>query len=86
TVIHRDVRLAESPSAGESVLTYAPRSRGAADYRALASEIFTGTARIEEVADSRVRRGIQKRLSTLFEGVWIPKAARGGSADSIEST
>lgn len=86
TVIHRDVRLAESPSAGESVLTYAPRSRGAADYRALASEILTGTPRIEEPADSRIRRGIQKHLSTLFDGVWIPKGARGGRANSIEST
>ena len=35
TVVHRDVRLAEAPSAGESVLTYAARCRGARDYRAL---------------------------------------------------
>ncbi len=39
TVIHRTVRLAEAPSAGESVLTYAPNSKGAAEYMALVEEI-----------------------------------------------
>ncbi len=39
TVIHRTVKLAEAPSAGESVLTYAPGSRGAAEYMALVEEI-----------------------------------------------
>jgi chromosome partitioning protein len=42
TVIHRTVRLAEAPSAGESVLTYAPKSKGAAEYKALAEEIISG--------------------------------------------
>jgi len=86
TVVHRDVRLAESPSAGESVLTYAPRCRGASDYRALASEILTGTPKLQEPAESRVRRGIQKRLSSIFEGVWIPKRARRANPGTIEST
>ena len=40
TVVHRTVRLAEAPSAGEPVLTYDPRSRGAEDYVALAEEIL----------------------------------------------
>jgi len=39
TVIHRTVRLAEAPSAGESILTYAPESRGTCEYIALAEEI-----------------------------------------------
>ena len=39
TVIHRCVRLAEAPSAGEPIFTYAPESRAAAEYRALAEEI-----------------------------------------------
>ncbi len=39
TVIHRTVKLAEAPSAGESVLTYAPSSKGAAEYKALVEEI-----------------------------------------------
>jgi chromosome partitioning protein len=40
TVIHRTVRLAEAPSAGQSVLTYDPQSRGAAEYMALGEEII----------------------------------------------
>jgi chromosome partitioning protein len=42
TVIHKSMRLAEAPSAGESVLTYAPHSRGAADYMCLVEEILNG--------------------------------------------
>ena len=42
TVIHRTIRLAEAPSAGQSVLTYAPDSNGAAEYMALAQEIDNG--------------------------------------------
>ncbi len=44
TVIHRCVRLAEAPSAGQPVFTYAPESRSAAEYRALAEEIINGKA------------------------------------------
>ncbi|MBN2511562.1 MAG: ParA family protein [Sedimentisphaerales bacterium] len=42
TVIHRNIRLAEAPSAGQSILTYDRHSTGAAEYIALASEIRTG--------------------------------------------
>jgi chromosome partitioning protein len=45
TVIHRTVRLAEAPSAGEPVTMYAPRSRGTSDYMALAEEICNGKAK-----------------------------------------
>jgi len=86
TVVHRDVRLTESPSAGEPVLTYAARSRGANDYRALVGEILTGVPHSEAPAEARVRRGIQKRLSSLFEGIWIPKRIRSIAPGSFEST
>ena len=86
TVIHRDVRVAESPSAGEPVVTYAPRCKAAADYRALASEILTGTPVVTEAPESRLRRGIQKHLTTLFDGVWIPKRVPRINPASIEST
>jgi chromosome partitioning protein len=43
TVIHRNVRLAEAPSAGEPVLTYAPESSGAVEYTALAQELYDET-------------------------------------------
>jgi len=42
-VINRSVRLAEAPSAGEPVLIYAPESKAAAEYRALAEEIINNS-------------------------------------------
>ena len=86
SVIHRNVRLAESPSAGESVLSYAPHSRGAADYRALACELLGEAPKAPEAISEGMRRGIQKHLVTLFNGVWIPKAAHSYDGGSIEST
>jgi len=91
TVIHRNIRLAEAPSAGESVLTYAPQSKGAADYRLLAAEILRTSPMAEGPAAGKTRRGMQKQLTTIFDGVWVPKqriVARPAaiSASSIEST
>jgi cellulose biosynthesis protein BcsQ len=40
TVIHRTISLAEAPSAGETILTYAPESKGASEYKALAQEVL----------------------------------------------
>ncbi|MFC1764235.1 ParA family protein [Planctomycetota bacterium] len=45
TVIHRNVRLAEAPSAGESIFTYAPDNKGSDEYRSLAEEVM---ARLQE--------------------------------------
>jgi hypothetical protein len=42
TVIHRNIRLAEAPSAGQSVITYAPDCKGAQEYLALVDEILYG--------------------------------------------
>ncbi len=39
TRIRRNIKLAESPSFGQTILQYEPASNGAADYRALAREI-----------------------------------------------
>ncbi|MDD5328024.1 MAG: AAA family ATPase [Phycisphaerae bacterium] len=49
TVIHRNVRLVEATSAGQSILDYAPESRGAVEYRALADEIIYGKALAGEI-------------------------------------
>ncbi|MDB5173587.1 MAG: soj 3 [Phycisphaerales bacterium] len=38
--IRRNIKLAESPSFGQSILTYEPTSNGATDYRALAREVM----------------------------------------------
>jgi len=49
TVIHRNTRLAEAPSAGQPVLTYDPESKGATEYKALAEEIVNNRTAGEEV-------------------------------------
>jgi chromosome partitioning protein len=49
TVIHRSIRLAEAPSAGEPVLVYAPQSKAAAEYRALAEEMISNSTLVEQV-------------------------------------
>jgi len=38
--IRRNIKLAESPSFGQTILHYGPTSHGAADYRALAQEVL----------------------------------------------
>jgi chromosome partitioning protein len=48
TVIHTNVRLIEAPSAGESILTYAPKSKAAADYTSLAEEALASLEAIEK--------------------------------------
>ncbi len=40
TVIHRSVKLAEAPSAGEPVSIYAPRSKATLEYETLAEELL----------------------------------------------
>ncbi len=42
TVIHRTATLAETLSAAQPILTYAPRSKGTAEFKALAEEINNG--------------------------------------------
>ena len=61
TVIHSSISLAEAPSAGESITTYAPESKGASDYMALA----------EEVADPEFKRKrrLPKEVSAIIDEV-----------------
>lgn len=40
TVIHKTIKFSEAPVAGEPILTYAPRSKGASEYRDLAREVL----------------------------------------------
>jgi chromosome partitioning protein len=70
TVIHRNVRLAEAPSAGESVITYAPDSRGAAEYLALADEILYGKdyIRAEKAKSDKAGEGDKTAESTQQPG------------------
>ncbi len=66
TVIHNNVRLCEAPSAGESILEYAPRSRAALEYRALAAEVLGDVPPVAAAGPRTSRRGIQKDLSEMF--------------------
>ncbi len=59
TMIHRNIRLAEAPSAGEPLVTYIPSDRGAKEYRALAEEVVT---RLEAR-----RTPSEKRTSEMLE-------------------
>ncbi len=67
-VIHNDVRLSEAPSAGEAALVYAPRSRGAMEYRQVAQELLGSAEAIEPIKGGKQRRGIHKDLSAFFDG------------------
>jgi chromosome partitioning protein len=44
--IRRNIKLAESPSFGQTILQYDPSSHGATDYRALAREVIAMTASV----------------------------------------
>ena len=65
TMIHRNISLAEAPGTGKPVLTYAPHSRGAADYKALACEILEhlGLQGEPPVLDTSVGQDDPKRLA-----------------------
>jgi chromosome partitioning protein len=69
TVIHNNVRLSEAPGAGQPVLTYAPQSRGAAEYRKLAIEVTGDSTPVDVKKEVKVRRGLQKDLRVLFEAM-----------------
>ena len=58
TVIPRNVRLSESPSFGKPVILYAPTSKGAESYFALAREFLKRQAK-------REREGQEKPLETM---------------------
>ncbi len=49
TVISKSVKLAEAPSIGEPVLTYAPKSKPATEYKSLTEEIIKNWALLDEI-------------------------------------
>lgn len=61
TVIHRNVKLAEAPSAGEPVLSYDPASRGAEEYKSLAEEILYGRPAVMGAAVASVEENKNDR-------------------------
>ncbi len=67
TVIHSSITLAEAPSAGESIMTYAPESKGASDYKALAEEVTD--------PEYKRRRRLPKEVSAIVDEVESVKEA-----------
>jgi cellulose biosynthesis protein BcsQ len=61
TVIHSSISLAEAPSAGESITTYAPESKGASDYMALAEEVTN--------PEYKRKRRLPKEVSAMVDEV-----------------
>jgi len=61
TVIHSSISLAEAPSAGESITTYAPESKGASDYTALAEEVTD--------PEYKRKRRLPKEVSAIVEEI-----------------
>jgi chromosome partitioning protein len=73
TRIRRNVKLAESPSFGQTIMRYGPKSAGANDYRALAKEVIameppaaapaaTSGAEPQRVEASRVEVSVNPNL------------------------
>ncbi|UCE50555.1 MAG: ParA family protein [Phycisphaerales bacterium] len=66
TVIHKSVRLAEAPSASESILTYAPDSRAAVEYRSLADELINRWNPTEQMIASNEK---DNHIEALIGGI-----------------
>ena len=73
TRIRRNIRLAECPSFGQSIIQYAPTSRGAEDYASLAAEVLGrppaaiwSVAEPEVAAAAAVTALAETRVGSLF--------------------
>jgi chromosome partitioning protein len=79
-VIHKSVKLAEAPSAGESILTYAPESRAATEYRTLADEVINGRSLPEQTEAS------EQQVESLAEQVETSVEQMEALTEQIETT
>ncbi len=52
TIIHRNTRLGEAPSHGETIIMHDASSKGAVNYLNLAKELITKNSKIEEVSNN----------------------------------
>ena len=59
TRIRRNIKLAESPSFGQTIFQYGPTSHGASDYRALAQEVVEMSPQVTVSIDPRIRSQVE---------------------------
>lgn len=78
TAITRTIRFAEAPVAGEAILTYAPASSGAAQYRDLAKEVLGLDDQESELTGSR--RAVSSDNPDADDG---PGAGAGGGGVAV---
>ncbi len=85
-VIHKSVKLAEAPSAGESILTYAPESRSAAEYRTLANKVISGYSLPEHAeASAQQIESTAKQVKSTTKRVKSPAKQVKFHAKRVES-
>lgn len=82
TRIRRNIKLAESPSFGQTILQYEPASNGAADYRALAKEIIDGP---EERPGTRIVTQANAAPAPEMAGSISVEAAQCDQSDESKS-
>ncbi|MGH7176071.1 MAG: ParA family protein, partial [Tepidisphaeraceae bacterium] len=62
TRIRRNIKLAESPSFGQSILQYEPTSNGASDHRALAREVAGMSEASEQMPPPVIQVSVNTRI------------------------
>lgn len=85
TVVPRNVRLAEAPSHGVSILEYDATSRGALAYLALAGEIVRrNAAALQETADQKTSEHLDTQVADQVENP-NESAASSDNPESLQS-
>jgi chromosome partitioning protein len=74
TRIRRNIKLAESPSFGQSIFGYAPKCPGAEDYTRLAREVLEGTPTLVAARVAVDDSGQVQVLQTVAEPLPVPAA------------
>jgi len=83
TVIRENVKMRECPASGQSILTYAPDSHAAEDYRALAVELATSPrlAMSPQAETSSLTDGMTAAEGIMRIGDALRESVRRGSRD-----
>jgi chromosome partitioning protein len=67
--IRRNIKLAESPSFGQTIFSYGPTSNGALDYRLLASEVA-------QMSEAPAEPKVEVTMGPIVEAMSKPSAAK----------